>query len=239
MTGKMKGVRLDILLSGISKTYDDNKNKRVIFKDMNALFPSGQLFVIIGKSGVGKSSLLNLISGIDLPDKGSIRIGGMNVSKMNDTQRTIFRRKHIGFIYQFFNLIPVLTVLENVTLVCELDGISPNAYRKRADDLLEQVGLYHLRNHYPDTLSGGEQQRVAVVRSLVNDPEILLADEPTGNLDLETGRVVLEMIGDLAKKSNKTLIMVTHSPEAVAYADQVFRVSGQSLVPQSDGLIHP
>lgn len=230
---------MDILLSGISKTYDDNKNKRVIFKDMNALFPSGQLFVIIGKSGVGKSSLLNLISGIDLPDKGSIRIGGMNVSKMNDTQRTIFRRKHIGFIYQFFNLIPVLTVLENVTLVCELDGISPNAYRKRADDLLEQVGLYHLRNHYPDTLSGGEQQRVAVVRSLVNDPEILLADEPTGNLDLETGRVVLEMIGDLAKKSNKTLIMVTHSPEAVAYADQVFRVSGQSLVPQSDGLIHP
>lgn len=230
---------MDILLSDISKTYDDNKNKRVIFKDMNALFPGGRFFVIIGKSGVGKSSLLNLISGIDLPDKGSIRIGGMNVSKMNDSQRTIFRRKHIGFIYQFFNLIPVLTVLENVTLVCELDGMSPNVYRKRADDLLEQVGLYNLRNHYPDTLSGGEQQRVAIVRALVNDPDILLADEPTGNLDLETGRVVLEMIADLAKKNNKTLIMVTHSPEAVTYADQVFRVSNQSLVSQSNGLIHP
>lgn len=224
---------MDILLSNISKTYDDNRDKRVIFKDLDAVFPSGRFFVIMGKSGVGKSSLLNLISGIDLPDRGVIKIGTARVSGMNDTERTIFRRRHIGFIYQFFNLVPVLTVLENVTLICELDGMSPRDYRDRAADLLEQVGLYPLRNHYPDTLSGGEQQRVAIVRSLVNDPEILLADEPTGNLDLETGRVILDMIADLARKRNKTLVMVTHSPEAAAYADTVYTVADQMLVPRA------
>ena len=221
---------MDILLSDINKTYDDSKQKRVIFQDMTAQFFSGRFFVIIGKSGVGKSSLLNLISGIDVPDKGRIQIGSMDVSGMNDTQRTIFRRKHIGFIYQFFNLVPVLTVLENVTLICELDGMSKKVSRRKADLLLERVGLLDRRNDFPDKLSGGEQQRVAIVRSLVNDPDIILADEPTGNLDGETGRTVLEMISDLAKTYDKTLIMVTHSPEAIAYADQVYSVAGHTLV---------
>ncbi len=225
---------MDIQLSNISKTYGDNSGKRIIFKDMNAGFSSGHFFVIIGRSGVGKSSLLNLISGIDLPEKGMIQIGGDCVSQMGDTQRTIFRRKHIGFIYQFFNLVPVLTVLENITLICELDGMPPRKYMDRACDLLEKVGLFDRRNNYPDELSGGEQQRVAIVRSLVNDPEIILADEPTGNLDLETGRIILEMINDLLKEGNKTLVMVTHSPEAVEYADQVFRVVDRKLVAQNN-----
>jgi putative ABC transport system ATP-binding protein len=202
---------------------------------MSAQFSGGQFYVIIGKSGVGKSSLLNLMSGIDLPDRGSIRIGDTAVSGMNDNSRTIFRRQHIGFIYQFFNLIPVLTVIENITLVCELDRMPQKTYMDRAKDLLNQTGLYELRNHYPDTLSGGEQQRVAIVRSLVNDPEIILADEPTGNLDLETGRVILDMIARLAKNGNKTLVMVTHSPEAMAYADQVMQVEGRRLVPETKG----
>jgi putative ABC transport system ATP-binding protein len=226
---------LDILLSHIDKAYDDNRDRRVIFENMSAQFSGGQFYVIIGKSGVGKSSLLNLMSGIDLPDGGTIRIGDTAVSGMNDNSRTIFRRQHIGFIYQFFNLIPVLTVIENITLVCELDRMPQKTYMDRAKDLLNQTGLYELRNHYPDTLSGGEQQRVAIVRSLVNDPEIILADEPTGNLDLETGRVILDMIARLAKNGNKTLVMVTHSPEAMAYADQVMQVEGRRLVPETKG----
>jgi putative ABC transport system ATP-binding protein len=238
-TSTGRGDLLNIVLSHISKTYDDNKNKRVVFKDMTAEFSSGQFFVIIGKSGVGKSSLLNLISGIDTPDKGLIQIGDARVSDMTDTRRTIFRRRHIGFIYQFFNLVPVLTVLENVTLICELDGLSKKRYLDRANSLLEQVGLFDRRNDYPDTLSGGEQQRVAIVRSLVNDPDILLADEPTGNLDVKTGRVILEMISDLAKKSGKTLIMATHSPEAIDYADAVLSVEDQTLVPSSNEQIRP
>jgi putative ABC transport system ATP-binding protein len=226
---------LDILLSDIDKTYDDNKEKRVIFKNMSAQFLGGRFYVIIGKSGVGKSSLLNLISGIDLPDKGTIQIGGTPISGMTDAQRTVFRRRHIGFIYQFFNLVPVLTVLENITLICELDKMPKKTYMDRAKNLLKQTGMYDLRNHFPDTLSGGEQQRVAIVRSLVNDPEIILADEPTGNLDLGTGKVILDMIADLAEKENKTLVMVTHSPEAMSYADQVMQVEDQMLVPETNG----
>jgi putative ABC transport system ATP-binding protein len=201
---------------------------------MTTLFPSGKFSVIMGKSGVGKSSLLNMISGIDLPDAGRITIGPNKVSQMDDTQRTIFRRQHIGFVYQFFNLIPVLTVLENVTLVAELDGVPPSTSKSSAVRLLEKVGLADRCSHYPDKLSGGEQQRVAIVRSLVNDPDIILADEPTGNLDQETGGIILKMITTLAREKGKTLIMVTHSPEAVAYADTVYTVAGHTLNSSSE-----
>ena len=221
---------MDISLNDIFKAYDDSGDQRIIFDGMTAVFPSGEFSVIMGKSGVGKSSLLNLISGIDLPDKGRITIGPHRVSEMNDTQRIIFRRQHIGFVYQSFNLIPVLTVLENVTLVAELDGVSRRIAREKAISLLDKVGLSDRCRRYPDNLSGGEQQRVAIVRSLVNDPDILLADEPTGNLDQETGNLVLEMLTDLAKNSGKTLIMVTHSPEAIAYADQVYVVADHTLI---------
>ncbi len=220
---------MDILLADIFKAYDDSGEQRVIFDRMTTMFPSGQFSVIMGKSGVGKSSLLNLISGIDLPDAGSITIGPNKVSQMDDTQRTIFRRQHIGFVYQFFNLIPVLTVLENVTLVAELDGKPRTRSKDSAVRLLEKVGLADRCSHYPDKLSGGEQQRVAIVRSLVNDPDIILADEPTGNLDQETGKIILDMITSLAREKGKTLIMVTHSPEAVAYADKVYTVAGHTL----------
>jgi putative ABC transport system ATP-binding protein len=226
----MEGDGVDISLTDIFKAYDDSGDQRVIFDGMTAVFPSGEFSVIMGKSGVGKSSLLNLISGIDLPGKGRITIGPHRVCEMNDTQRTIFRRQHIGFVYQSFNLIPVLTVLENVTLVAELDGVSLHIAREKAISLLDKVGLSDRCHRYPDNLSGGEQQRVAIVRSLVNDPDILLADEPTGNLDQETGNLVLKMLTDLAKNSGKTLIMVTHSPEAIAYSDQVYVVADHTLI---------
>lgn len=226
---------MDLKLSHIEKSYDDNKTRRVIFKDMTASLAVGKISVIIGKSGVGKSSLLNLISGIDLPDKGTIHVGDLCISDFNDSQRTIFRRHRIGFIYQFFNLIPVLSVLENITLVAELDSTPKDVFLPRAMELLETVGLADRKDDFPDTLSGGEQQRVAIVRSLVNNPDIILADEPTGNLDSDTGLAVLEMITDLVKIYNKTLIMVTHSPEAVKFADHVYAVKDRRLVPQTSG----
>jgi putative ABC transport system ATP-binding protein len=222
---------LDIHLSDIDKSFDDSGSPRIIFQKASARFQSGKFCVIVGKSGVGKSSLLNLISGIDLPDKGSILVGGHRICTMTDTARTLFRRRHIGFIYQFFNLIPVLTVLENVTLIAELDKAPKKTYMKQARALLEQVGLWDRRHDFPETLSGGEQQRVAIVRALVNDPDLVLADEPTGNLDQETGTKVMEMISDLTRKQNKTLVMVTHSPDAMAWADQIFSVGSGTLTP--------
>jgi putative ABC transport system ATP-binding protein len=227
---------LDILLSDINKSYDDSGTKRVIFKGMEAKFLSGRAYAVVGKSGVGKSSLLNLISGIDTPDSGNIRIANTNLSDMGDAKRTAFRRRHIGFIYQFFNLIPVLSVLENVTLVAELDGVSKDVYRPRAEELLRTAGLFDRQNDFPDKLSGGEQQRVAVVRALVNKPAVILADEPTGNLDSKTGKAVLDMISNLAKQSKATLIMVTHSLEASDYADDVMRVEQLQLISEFNRL---
>jgi putative ABC transport system ATP-binding protein len=213
----------------IDKSFDDSGTRRSIFHQASAWFASGSFCVIVGKSGVGKSSLLNLISGIDLPDAGEIRVGDHRISAMTDTARTLFRRRHIGFIYQFFNLIPVLTVLENVTLIAELDKIPAKKSRFRARDLLEQVGLWDRRNNFPETLSGGEQQRVAIVRALVNDPDLVLADEPTGNLDQETGKTIMTMISDLVRTKNKTLIMATHSPDAADWADRMYTVADRTL----------
>jgi putative ABC transport system ATP-binding protein len=224
-------VFLDVQLSEVDKSFDDSGRRRSIFSRTSARFPSGSVSVIVGKSGVGKSSLLNLISGIDLPDKGQIRVGDHGISDMTDTERTLFRRRHIGFIYQFFNLIPVLTVLENVTLIAELDRVPRKTYLPRAQNLLEQVGLRDRHSDFPETLSGGEQQRVAIVRALVNDPDLVLADEPTGNLDQDTGKKIMEMISALVRDQRKTLIMVTHSPDAAAWADQIFSVADRTLTP--------
>ncbi|MBU0970248.1 MAG: ABC transporter ATP-binding protein [Proteobacteria bacterium] len=220
---------MDIVLSDISKTYSGGD--RVIFKHLDAVFRAGQVSVILGKSGSGKSSLLNLVAGIDLPDSGQIRIGSTRVTELDDTARSIFRRRHIGFVFQSFNLIPVLTVMENITLVSQLDGRVPGEYRDRAKALLDTMGLLDRQNDFPDRLSGGEQQRVALARALVNQPQIILADEPTGNLDARTGAGMLDLITSQARRLGKTLIMVTHSRDAMDHADQVFRVQENHLIP--------
>ena len=183
----------------------------------------GEFIAILGKSGSGKTTLLNLISGIDEVDCGDVYFEGIHLTKMNDTDRTLFRRRNIGFIFQFFNLIPTLSVWENVTLPLELLGLHGEQVDSRARRLLAEVDLTGREKTYPDRLSGGEQQRVAIARALVHDPALVLADEPTGNLDDETGLHILQLLDRLTRQAGKTLLLVTHSPEAAAFADRVER----------------
>jgi putative ABC transport system ATP-binding protein len=194
---------------------------RLVLQNANAAFARGEFVAIVGKSGTGKSTLLNLISGIDRADNGAIWLNGQNLTALDERQRTLFRRDNIGFVFQFFNLIPTLTVGENVALPIELNGVSAKEARRRVESLLDAVGLLDRWETFPDRLSGGEQQRVAIARALVHDPLLVLADEPTGNLDEETGQQVLALLDRLTRQAGKNLIMVTHSTEAAAHADRV------------------
>jgi putative ABC transport system ATP-binding protein len=209
-----------IRLHGLSKGFQEGGQTRDVLREADAEFARGEFVAIVGKSGSGKSTLLNLISGIDLVDEGDIWVNGLRLTNLNERQRTLFRRQNIGFIFQFFNLIPTLTVWENVVLPLELAGMDNGEARRRAQTLLQAVGLLDRRNTFPDRLSGGEQQRVAIARALVHDPQLVLADEPTGNLDEETGRQVMDLLDRLTRQNGKNLILVTHSREAATYADR-------------------
>jgi putative ABC transport system ATP-binding protein len=205
----------------LSKSYQEGDRTRVVLHQADACFAQGEFAAILGRSGSGKSTLLNLISGIDRPDAGCLWLDGQELTALNDRERTLFRRRNIGFIFQFFNLIPTLTVMENVILPLELNGVGTQEAAQRAEPLLEAVGLADRQATFPDRLSGGEQQRVAIARALVHDPRLVLADEPTGNLDEDTGRQVLALLDRLTRQAGKNLIMVTHSAEAAGYADRV------------------
>lgn len=221
-----------IRLENISKAYQEGNQIRQVLKDVTASFNKGELVAILGKSGSGKSTLLNLLSGIDLVDSGSIYLNGSNLTSMDENQRTLHRRQNIGFIFQFYNLIPTLTVLENVILPAELNNIKAAEARSLALDLLAQVGLKDRQNTYPDRLSGGEQQRVAIARALINNPQLVLADEPTGNLDDQTGKQVLCLLDNLTRKAGKNMIMVTHSLEAAGIADRLIYLRDSALYDQ-------
>lgn len=220
--GSDKGVF--IRLVDLSKAYEEGGRRRVVLHEASATVGQGEFVALLGRSGSGKSTLLNVISGIDRPDGGEVWIGGRKLTAMSERDRTLFRRKHIGFVFQFFNLIPTLTVLENVTLPVELNGASTKAARQAAEPLLDAVGLLDRSSTYPDKLSGGEQQRVAIARALVHDPLLVLADEPTGNLDENTGESVLALLDRLTRQAGKNLMMVTHSPESARWADRVFHL---------------
>jgi putative ABC transport system ATP-binding protein len=219
-----------IRLDGLSKSYEEGGQTRTVLHEAEAEFARGEFVAIVGKSGSGKSTLLNLISGIDLVDRGDISVNGQRLTALNEHQRTLFRRHNIGFIFQFFNLIPTLTVWENVILPLELAGVDNGQARRQAERLLEAVGLLDRRDTFPDRLSGGEQQRVAIARALVHDPLLVLADEPTGNLDEETGRQVMDLLDRLTRQNGKNLILVTHSNEAAAYADRILTLRDGKLV---------
>lgn len=231
----MKDCAGTIRLDTVTKHYEEAGAQRTIFRDVSIEFGCGEFVVLLGKSGSGKSTLLNLIGGIDEPTAGDVFIDGQNITRMTDTARTLFRRKHIGFVFQAFNLIPTLSVFENVMLPLELSGNTSQA-RKRAQTLIEQVGLTHRANAFPDRLSGGEQQRVAIARALVNDPLVVLADEPTGNLDSDTGKRILDLLDELTRKAGKNLVMVTHSEEVIGIADRVLRLRDGKLVESTAAL---
>lgn len=219
-----------VRVRGLTKSYRQGDRIRKILDDVSLDIHAGEFFVLLGKSGSGKSTLLNLISAIDMAESGSIFVQDREITALSEQQQTLFRRDHIGIVFQFFNLIPTLTVLENITLPRELGGISRAAAEQRARDLLDRVGLANRADSFPDKLSGGEQQRVAIARALAHEPPIVLADEPTGNLDEETGQRILALLLELTREAGKTLIMATHSPDIVPFADRVARIHDAKLM---------
>ena len=219
-----------VQLENLTKSYTEGQTQRLILDNVTQSFNQGEFILLLGQSGSGKSTLLNLISGIDAPDDGDIVINGSAINRMSDHHRTLFRREHIGFVFQFFNLIPTLTVFENVTLAMQLKGGVSSEMEAQAAQMLERVGLGDRQGTFPDRLSGGEQQRVAILRALAHNPTLLLADEPTGNLDEATGQLIMELLLELTRQAGKTLIMATHNPELIPLADKVFRVTNGHLI---------
>lgn len=219
-------------VENLSKSYVEGDRKRVVVHGADLTMARGEIVAVLGKSGSGKTTILNLISGIDRVDGGEIYLEGERLTGMDERARTLFRRKHIGFIFQFFNLIPTLTVWENVILPLELNGMDTVEGLRGASDLLEAVGLADRKGAFPDRLSGGEQQRVAIARALSHNPMLLLADEPTGNLDEETGAQVLALLERLTRSSGKSMILVTHSTDAAMIADRVFALHNGHLEPR-------
>jgi len=222
-------------LSGISKSLREGERERVLFRDASLVVGRGEWLFLLGKSGSGKSTLLNLISGIDLPDSGEISVAGTKLNRLSERDRTLFRRKWMGFVFQFYNLIPTLTVEENVLLPLELSGELTPQNRARAVSILDEIGLADRMESYPDRLSGGEQQRVAIVRALIHRPALVLADEPTGNLDAETGRQVLDLFHRLVRQTGTTMVLVTHSFEVARLADRIMTIIDGKLVETEPG----
>ncbi len=222
-----------IELRGLSKRFQEGESERTVLQAVDLAIAPGQFVVLLGQSGSGKSTLLHLIGGIDTPSSGSVCIGGKDLTALDERNRTLFRRDHIGFIFQFFNLIPTLSVLENVTLPGELAGRPRPALESAARDLLGRVGLADRASTRPDRLSGGQQQRVAIARALLHQPLLILADEPTGNLDEHTGEQVLQLLIDLTRQQGRTLIMATHNGAIAGRADRVLRVQEGHLLESS------
>ena len=215
----------------VTKDYPEGSLTRHVLREADLAVEEGTFVAIRGRSGSGKSTVLNLVAGIDRPTTGEIYVNETCITRLSPRDRTLFRRDHMGFVFQFFNLIPTLTVLENVLLPAELGG--DQAARSRAGNLLERVGLADRHDTFPDRLSGGEQQRVAIARALVRDPPLVLADEPTGNLDDVTGVAVMDLLDAMTRKAGKTLLLVTHSREVAALADRVFTIEDAHLVAQA------
>ena len=216
--------------SNITIEYYEGSSKRLVLDNVSLEAGIGEFVLVTGRSGSGKSTLLNLISGIDTPNTGSVNIDNTNITKLSETNRTIFRRENIGFIFQFFNLIPTLTVKENLILPLDLLGYTRNSKNDEARLLLKKIGLSDREDSYPDRLSGGEQQRVAIARAIIHSPKIVLADEPTGNLDARTGKEILELFNTLTKERNMTVIMVTHSSEAELYTNKILDLHDFHLI---------
>lgn len=218
-----------IQLESVSKDYDEHGQPHAVLREVSAEIARGELIVLVGRSGSGKSTLLNIIGGLDRPSRGEVRIGGAPLSGLSEDGLARLRRRDIGFVFQFFNLVPTLTALENLLLPLDLLGVERAEARQRAEDWLQAVGLPGRGSSFPEEMSGGEQQRIALARALIHRPGLVIADEPTGNLDLETARQVLGLLDDLCRREGTTLVMATHSPEVVGVADRVFTIHDGQL----------
>ena len=227
---------------GLSKVYGEGSTMVHALKDVSLEFPDGEFAAIMGPSGSGKSTLLHLLGALDKPSSGRVIVGGTDLSGLSDRKLTRLRRERMGFVFQFFNLIPTLSAEENILLPALIAGEKAGKYSGRLDELLDLVGLSARRTHRPDELSGGEQQRVAIARALVRNPDIILADEPTGNLDSTTGAGVLDLLKESAGRYDQTILMVTHDPRAAAFADRVVflsdgRVVDEARDPDPEGIL--
>jgi len=211
-------------ITNLYKTYKLGTVDVEVLKGINLSIQSGEFVSIMGPSGSGKSTLLYLIGGLDKPTSGSVKIKGKELAVMKDKEESIMRRREIGFVFQFYNLIPNLNVEENIMLPVLLDGKRIKDYRKKLDGLLEIVGLSDRRHHTPRELSGGQQQRVAIARALINEPDVILADEPIGNLDSKSGTEIMLLLKRINEEKGKTIIQVTHSKEAAEYGNRIIHV---------------
>ena len=214
----------------LTKSYYEGDVRRVVLQNAHAEFQPGEITAILGKSGSGKSTLLNLISGIDAPDSGQIWVDGQDLTALSERDRTLFRRARVGFVFQFFNLIPTLTVGENVSLPLELNRIPRPDAHKKAQNLLETVGLLDRWKTFPEKLSGGEQQRVAIARAIAKRPDVMLCDEPTGALDAETGKIVLEALMTVNTDLGTTTVVITHNAPIARLAHRVLRMRSGRIV---------
>ena len=212
----------------LTKIYGSGENQVTALDHVSFQVKKGEFIAIVGASGSGKSTLMNLIGGIDRPTSGSVVIDGKKIFDMNESEMAIFRRRKIGIVYQFYNLIPNLTVDENIMLPCLLDQRKPDA--GKLDRIVEMTGLSHRRKHLPGQLSGGQQQRVSVGRALINDPAFILADEPTGNLDSRSGREVIELLMAANRKAGQTLILITHDENIALQADRILTISDGRII---------
>ena len=212
----------------LTKIYGEKENQVVAISDINLSIEKGEFVAIVGSSGSGKSTLLHILGGVDRPTEGSVFIEDEDIYRLNDDKLAIFRRRQVGLIYQFFNLIPVLNVKENITLPTELDGKTPDAQLLR--ELTETLGLSKRLNHLPNELSGGQQQRVAIGRALMNRPAIILADEPTGNLDSKASKEIIELLKLFNRKYMQTIIMITHDLEIAKQAGRVLTIEDGKIV---------
>lgn len=216
--------------------YTEAGHLQVVLQDINLQVTQGERVALVGSSGSGKSTLLNLLGGIDKPSAGEIQLAGLTFSKLAEPALTLFRRQQIGFIYQQFNLIPTLTVAENIVLPLELLGLDPDTQQQRLDYWLNAIQLPSRAKAFPDQLSGGEQQRVAIARALIHQPALVLADEPTGNLDAKTGALVLDLLFELSRAQQQSLLVVTHSQVVAERADRVLLLQNGCLQPVTQSL---
>ncbi len=218
-----------ILLEGIGRSFTEGDTEHRVLDAVSMSVARGEMVALRGRSGSGKSTLLNLVSGIDQPDSGRVVVDGIDLTALSERDRTLFRRRHIGFVYQAFNLVPTLPVADNIRLVLELNGWDAREADARTEELLQAVGLGERAKSFPDLLSGGEQQRVAIARALSHRPALILADEPTGNLDERTADTVLALLRGLVRDAGATLLMATHSNGVAASCDRVFEVHDAGL----------